>query len=135
MFERLKSLFCRKKSKTDEEFFVDLISTDDWWNIRHYGNCLRFSNSGYCLNVGDQVKDNKLLVIFKLIGKHKETVFSVEGTSEEVEENVKVSRDFLLQVFKYLEEKDPFALERWVYQLKSSVSISKWAADRIRVVK
>lgn len=119
MIAWLKKLFSRKPKISDKDFFNILLeSTSDWWDIRHYGNCLRFSLSGYTLSVDTTGSENAVVIRAKLIDSQKRIV--LENTAPGKDDFSDFFKSFLACVFNYLEMKDPLALSLWIRQLRSS---------------
>jgi hypothetical protein len=105
--------------ESDEMFFVSLMETNDLWDLRHYGDCLRLSGSGYRMSV---FKSNTPDSVMVRIVNHSTGVRldQILNTGSEVV-YVGSLKMFFNEVYNYLKEKDPSALDLWIKQLRSSM--------------
>lgn len=133
MYSLLKAWLWRKPKGelSDEEFFLELLSTTDWWNIKHYGNCLRFAKTGYYLVVGSSLEDRIHATLHQvkegIVLQHE--VCSVKDEADSIKELC----FFLEKVYRYLKSEDPSACKKWVDQLRSSENVAKLIDKKVRV--
>jgi len=105
--------------ESDEEFFESLMNTGDLWDLRHYGNCLRLSGSGYHLSVFKL--DSPDTVMIRVV-KSKTGMRLDRRLKTDSELVYKESLKLMFnEIYQYLKENDTEALALWIKQLRSSV--------------